>query len=63
MGGGKKAEGCQVVKVVVLLDRHQGGSDEIRRKGYDFRAILSADAAGEVGWHNRALQPPLLWDV
>ncbi len=43
-----EAEGCQVVKVVVLLDRHQGGSDEIRRRGYDFQAILSADAAGEV---------------
>jgi orotate phosphoribosyltransferase len=43
-----EAEGCQVVKVVVLLDRHQGGSDEIKRKGYDFQAILSADAAGEV---------------
>jgi orotate phosphoribosyltransferase len=43
-----EAEGCQVVKVVVLLDRHQGGSDEIRRRGYDFQAILSADAEGEV---------------
>lgn len=43
-----EAEGCQVVKVVVLLDRHQGGSDEIKRRGYDFQAILSADAAGEV---------------
>ncbi len=43
-----EAEGCNVVKVVVLLDRHQGGSDEIRRRGYDFQSILSADAAGEV---------------
>jgi orotate phosphoribosyltransferase len=43
-----EAEGCKVVKVVVLLDRHQGGSDEIKRKGYDFQAILSADAEGEV---------------
>lgn len=43
-----EAEGCKVVKVIVLLDRHQGGSDEIRRRGYDFVAILSADASGEV---------------
>ena len=43
-----EAEGCRVIKVVVLLDRHQGGSDEIKRKGYDFSAILSADAEGEV---------------
>lgn len=43
-----EAEGCRVVKVVVLLDRHQGGSEELRRRGYDFSAILSADASGEV---------------
>lgn len=40
--------GCRVVKVVALLDRHQGGSDELRKRGYDFTAILHADAAGEV---------------
>ena len=43
-----EAEGCRVVKVVVLLDRQQGGADKIRRRGYDFTAILSADASGEV---------------
>lgn len=43
-----EAEGCKVVKVVVLLDRHQGGADELRRKGYDYTAILSAGAEGEV---------------
>jgi len=43
-----EAEACKVVKVVVLLDRQQGGADEIRRKGYDFTALLTADASGEV---------------
>lgn len=43
-----EAEGCQVVKVVALLDRHQGGSDELKREGYDFTAILHSDASGEV---------------
>jgi orotate phosphoribosyltransferase len=43
-----EAEGCRVVKVVVLLDRQEGGSDEIRRRGYDFLAILEADTSGEV---------------
>jgi orotate phosphoribosyltransferase len=43
-----EAEGCRVVKVVVLLDRQQGGADEIRRRGYAFSAILSADSSGEV---------------
>jgi orotate phosphoribosyltransferase len=41
-------EGCRVVKVVVLLDRCEGGSDEIRRGGYDFTALLRVDADGEV---------------
>ena len=43
-----EAEGCKVVKVVALLDRQQGGADEVRRRGYDFAALLSADSSGEV---------------
>lgn len=40
--------GCRVVKVVALVDRHQGGSDELRRRGYDFTAILHAGSEGEL---------------
>ena len=40
--------GCQVVKVIALLDRQQGGSEELRKKGYDFTALLRADASGAV---------------
>jgi orotate phosphoribosyltransferase len=43
-----EAAGCEVAKVVALLDRHQGGSDEVRRRGYDFTAILHADAEGKL---------------
>lgn len=43
-----EAEGCKVVKVVVVLDRQQGGSEEIKRRGYDLAALLMADASGEV---------------
>jgi len=43
-----EAVGCRVVKVVALVDRHQGGSDEVRRRGYDFTAILHADETGEL---------------
>ena len=39
-----EAEGCQVGKVIVLLDRNQGGSEELRRRGYDFNALFSAAA-------------------
>ena len=43
-----EAEGCKVGKVLVVLDRNQGGADELRSKGYDFAALLSADAEGNV---------------
>jgi orotate phosphoribosyltransferase len=41
-------KGCQVIKIVALLDRHQGGSEKLKRRGYDFSAILDADAEGVV---------------
>ena len=43
-----EAEGCRVVKVMVVLDRHQGGSDELRRRGYDFQALLEPAPDGTV---------------
>jgi len=32
---------CKVVKVIVLVDRHEGGSDRLKQEGYDFTALLS----------------------
>jgi orotate phosphoribosyltransferase len=43
-----EASGCHVVKVICILDRREGGSDEIRRRGYDFAALLEADEEGRV---------------
>ena len=43
-----EAAGCLVDRVVALVDRHQGGSDELQQMGYDFTALLHADASGEV---------------
>lgn len=43
-----EAEGCEVVKVLTILDRHQGGSEELRRRGYDFYALLEADPNGNI---------------
>ena len=40
--------GCEVVKVLAIIDRRQGGSDELRRRGYDFFALLEADADGNI---------------
>jgi len=33
--------GCKVVKVIALVDRHEGGGDKLRRAGYDFESILN----------------------
>ena len=43
-----QAFGCEVVTVLCVLDRHQGGSDEVRNRGVPFRALLEADQDGRV---------------
>ena len=43
-----EAIGCQVVLVMCVVDRMQGGSDEIRRRGLPFYAILQANADGNI---------------
>jgi len=43
-----EAAGCRIVKVLCVLDRRQGGSDEIKRRGYEFLALLEADEAGHI---------------
>ena len=40
--------GHRVVLVACILDRHQGGSDRLRADGYEFHAVLEADAEGNV---------------
>lgn len=36
-----EAVNCQVVKIVVLVDRCEGGGAELEKSGYDFAAILN----------------------
>ena len=43
-----EAAGGHVVKVLSILDRHEGGSAELRRRGYDFTALLEANEKGEI---------------
>ena len=43
-----EAAGYKVVKVLTILDRNEGGSDELRRRGYSYEALLSADAEGKI---------------
>lgn len=44
-----EAAECQVVKVLAVLDRHQGGSEELKKRGYDFISLLEATPDGQVG--------------
>jgi orotate phosphoribosyltransferase len=43
-----EAEGCEVIKVVVVVDRLEGGSDKLKKERYDFKAILNLGSKGEV---------------
>ena len=40
--------GCSVVKVLCILDRLEGGSAEIRHRGYDFASLLQPDGSGGI---------------
>ena len=40
-------EGARVVKVVVLLDRKEGGSDLLMKRGYSFCSLFTADPIKE----------------
>lgn len=42
-----EARGCKVVKVIALVDRHEGGSDSVRQKGYRFQSILDFRKVGD----------------
>ncbi len=39
---------CRVVKVIAIVDRYEGGSDKLRREGYDFTSILGFKSPGEI---------------
>lgn len=41
--------GCTVVKVAAVLDRKEGGSEELWRRGYDFVTLLAANPDGTIG--------------
>ena len=43
-----EAEGHVVSVVMAIIDRRQGGSEELRRRGYEFRCLLEATADGDI---------------
>lgn len=43
-----EAAGCKVAKVIVMVDRQQGGVENLRSKGYDVEALFKADGQGRI---------------
>jgi len=43
-----EAEGLVVAKVVVIVDRRQGGAEALRAKGYEVEALFEADGEGNI---------------
>lgn len=43
-----EAANSKVVKVIVLVDRHEGGSDKLKKEGYNFSSILHLWPSGEI---------------
>jgi len=35
-----EAMGCQVIRVIALVDRDEGGSEGLKKAGYNFTALL-----------------------
>ena len=52
-----EAQGCSVQKVLAVLDRHEGGSDELTRQGYSFEALIEARGDGDVVVANNDNRP------
>ncbi len=36
------------MKVIVIVDRNEGGSERLRKEGYDFEAIINLPPSGKV---------------
>ena len=43
-----ESAGSKVVKVVVLVDRRQGGAERLRARGYDVQALFEADEEANI---------------
>jgi orotate phosphoribosyltransferase len=47
--------GCKVVLVVVLVERHEGGSDALRARGYDVLSLFRTDEEGRLSINEKFL--------
>ncbi len=42
-----EAARCKVVKIITIVDRHEGGSEQLKKEGYDFTALIDLWPSGE----------------
>ena len=45
-----EAEGCKVARVIVVVDRGEGGAEALRARGYQVTALFHADANGNLSY-------------
>ena len=43
-----ESNGCEVVKALSIMDRMAGGSEDCRRRGYDFQSVFRASMEGKI---------------
>ena len=48
--------GCEVTLVAVLVERHEGGSDALRSRGYDVLSIFRTDEEGKLSINDAFLE-------
>jgi orotate phosphoribosyltransferase len=51
-----QALGCKVALVVVLVERHEGGGDALRAKGYDVLSLFRTDEDGRLSVNDAFLE-------
>lgn len=51
-----EALGCQVTLVAVLVERHEGGGDDLRSRGYDVLSLFRADEQGRLSTNDEFLR-------
>jgi len=43
-----EAINCKVVKIIAVVDRQEGGSDDLRSRGYNFTALIKLEPSGKM---------------
>ena len=50
-----EALNCKVVAVIVIVDRHEGGSDSLKERGYNLTSIIDLKPSGDASLSNSSV--------